>query len=234
MGKFCGLSHALCSIHRDSHGKISFQNLAKLISARWRAATEEDKACFKQMEREDQIRHDRELAEWKRQSEGNSSPPVQPVALRPKSFHRRVTPTKTNNASCNDQKISLLSAGRLKPLDRPRKALQLPKATFAHDKKNVSLYDCFIPIVDNPRSLQTTMDPALGALEPLTRSDEMFGPFEAAPANSNSNHYQSNPYDCFAPIVSKTYRPKTTDDAFQELAKDLGDEGVDLVIRYFL
>ena len=48
---------------------MSFQNLAKLISRRWKLASEEEKAYFKQLEDEDEIRNKTEMAEWKRQQE---------------------------------------------------------------------------------------------------------------------------------------------------------------------
>ena len=51
---------------KDSHGKISFQDLAKIISARWRTATPEEKTYFKQLEYADKGRFDREMAIWKK------------------------------------------------------------------------------------------------------------------------------------------------------------------------
>lgn len=49
----------------SSHGKISFANLAKEISSRWKKATPEEKAYFESLSAQDKVRYENEMNEWK-------------------------------------------------------------------------------------------------------------------------------------------------------------------------
>lgn len=77
---------------KDTHGKVSFRDLATAISKRWKAATAEDKIPFQEMERLDKTRHEREMAEWKKQQEllARMKFSVAPVTrVKPPMQHRR-------------------------------------------------------------------------------------------------------------------------------------------------
>ena len=161
---------------KDSHGKVSFQDLAKLISARWRKATDEEKAYFKEMEREDQVRYDREMAARKKLCDTTGFAPVQPAS------------TKNSNTKKHDRETSFQHAVSVKPLTRPKESINLPMKDTFSDKKY-----------------------------------------------HNSSTF--NLCDCIAPIFENTPFPEMSEikaDPIKELANKLGDEGVDLVIKFFL
>ena len=52
----------------SSTGKISFADLAKEVSARWKRVTKEEKAHFERMSALDRIRYNKEMAAWKSQT----------------------------------------------------------------------------------------------------------------------------------------------------------------------
>jgi len=54
---------------RNSHGKMGFAEMARIISSRWKKISEEEKAPFDAMAKQDRLRYQREMLCWKRQQE---------------------------------------------------------------------------------------------------------------------------------------------------------------------
>lgn len=69
---------------RRSHGKIGFADLARMIAAKWRGISKEDRLIFDEMAAADKERYQREMVEWKRQQSiarseaSNAGSPNQP------------------------------------------------------------------------------------------------------------------------------------------------------------
>jgi len=58
--------------HRKTHGKIDFTTLSKLISSRWKELSKEHKEFYRQVAAQDWERYQRELAEYKRLTNGSN------------------------------------------------------------------------------------------------------------------------------------------------------------------
>eukprot|EP00522_Entomoneis_paludosa_P006198 CAMPEP_0172446344 /NCGR_PEP_ID=MMETSP1065-20121228/5958_1 /TAXON_ID=265537 /ORGANISM="Amphiprora paludosa, Strain CCMP125" /LENGTH=279 /DNA_ID=CAMNT_0013197435 /DNA_START=112 /DNA_END=951 /DNA_ORIENTATION=+ len=54
---------------RNSHGKLGFAEMARLVSAKWKKITPEEKAPFDELAKRDTLRYKREMQEWKSQNE---------------------------------------------------------------------------------------------------------------------------------------------------------------------
>ena len=50
---------------KNGHGKINFADLAREVSARWKKASDQEKAYFIQLSAQDKQRYTREIKEWK-------------------------------------------------------------------------------------------------------------------------------------------------------------------------
>lgn len=218
--------------------KQELKDLAKTIAFKWKHATDEEKKFFQGLSDQDRVRHEREMSEW-----------IKEMAQQNEALLR--LPNARGNSSASRQGIQMPSQG-MSPLHEREMTMaarsEMSMPTFA-DTSSTSMpppllqaqHQQYRPTVSGPLVLPprpphpgTTSRASLADQGTMHMSPTMPPPPPPAQYQQYNNSSASP-----APFPLPAYPANTSGDALTDkarirhLAHQLGEDGVDTVIRLF-
>lgn len=118
-------------IHRRTHGKVGFAEMARVIGTKWKQLPDEDKKVYIEQAAKEKKRYAKDLAVWKEQQKAKADSNKQQVALEA-TEPRQEKPTADDFASASGAGLSNMGAGSAD-------ALRMQLMTEDVNRRNLSL-----------------------------------------------------------------------------------------------